>query len=216
MIGIMAYGSLISDPGIEIQNRLDRSISDVETPFPVEYARRSGSRNGAPTLVPVPPGRAGFVKGVVLVMKKYSHKDAIQNYLYRRELHAVGNKTKVYDHGIQSRRREAMLIESLPGFQDLELVYNTRFPINFGEILDPNRDIQEKAMLLARAARVSLSSETYLNRLDGIQYLLNNIDNSIITQLVISYMQAILDLADNALNLADARLLIARQKGIIP
>ena len=47
MIGIMAYGSLIADPGNEIQNRLDHFISDVETPFPVEYARRSGkTRNG--------------------------------------------------------------------------------------------------------------------------------------------------------------------------
>ena len=41
MIGILAYGSLITHPGHEIESVLDHVIPDVLTPFPVEYARHS-------------------------------------------------------------------------------------------------------------------------------------------------------------------------------
>jgi len=50
-IGILAYGSLIIDPGPEIGPLIVRRITTV-TPFVVEYARLSRTRGGAPTLVP--------------------------------------------------------------------------------------------------------------------------------------------------------------------
>ena len=50
-IGILAYGSLIHEPGCEIAPAIIRQIF-CRTPFKVEYARKSNSRNGAPTLVP--------------------------------------------------------------------------------------------------------------------------------------------------------------------
>jgi hypothetical protein len=54
-LGILAYGSLIHDPGPEIEPHIRLRI-DTETDFPVEYARLSTKRGDAPTLVP-PPGR---------------------------------------------------------------------------------------------------------------------------------------------------------------
>ena len=53
MIGILAYGSLIDDPGDEIKPLVKQKIEGVETPFAIEFARSSKSRNGAPTLIPV-------------------------------------------------------------------------------------------------------------------------------------------------------------------
>src|SRR5262249_52648561 len=50
-IGILAYGSLINDPGVEIEPLIVERIS-TRTPFPVEYARLSKSRGGGPTVVP--------------------------------------------------------------------------------------------------------------------------------------------------------------------
>ncbi len=50
-VGILAYGSLIDDPGAEIEPVILRRI-DCRTPFKVEFARASESRKGGPTLVP--------------------------------------------------------------------------------------------------------------------------------------------------------------------
>ena len=50
-VGILAYGSLIADPGVEIGPLIVRRI-DTLTPFPVEYARFSATRGGRPTAVP--------------------------------------------------------------------------------------------------------------------------------------------------------------------
>jgi len=49
--GIFAFGSLITDPEPELQPNIALRIK-VKTPFPVEYARISRTRGGAPTLVP--------------------------------------------------------------------------------------------------------------------------------------------------------------------
>lgn len=43
-VGILAYGSLISDPGDEIENARTKIIHDVMTPFHIEFARSSKNR----------------------------------------------------------------------------------------------------------------------------------------------------------------------------
>ena len=50
-IGILAYGSLIDDPGIEIKPLIIDRIKCI-TPFKVEYARKCIKRGFGPTLVP--------------------------------------------------------------------------------------------------------------------------------------------------------------------
>ena len=57
-VGILAYGSLISDPGAEISSVTARRIRNVRTPFRVEYARKSRKRDYPPTVVPVAEGGA--------------------------------------------------------------------------------------------------------------------------------------------------------------
>ena len=47
-IGILAYGSLIDNPGSELGPNTVAKIKDVNTPFRVEFARKSQSRNYAP------------------------------------------------------------------------------------------------------------------------------------------------------------------------
>ena len=55
-IGILAYGSLIDDPGFEIKGLISKKLNGILTPFKIEFARCSSSRGGAPTLVPVQNG----------------------------------------------------------------------------------------------------------------------------------------------------------------
>ena len=52
-IGILAFGSLLDEPGAELEAHIARRIEGIETPFAVEFARSSRTRDGAPTLVPV-------------------------------------------------------------------------------------------------------------------------------------------------------------------
>jgi hypothetical protein len=87
-IGILAYGSLISDPGTEIAAATIRVIADIETPFSVEYARSSNSRGGAPTLIPVQRG-GSKVQGQIIVVD--ASVDEATHMLYRREIHEVGS-----------------------------------------------------------------------------------------------------------------------------
>lgn len=48
-IGILAYGSLINNPGPELE-KVIVTILDTTTPFGIEYGRKSVKRGGAPTL----------------------------------------------------------------------------------------------------------------------------------------------------------------------
>lgn len=66
-VGILAYGSLIEEPGVEIEPLIVERQQGIETPFPVEFARSSDTRQGAPTLVPVDQG-GSLVPAEVLVL----------------------------------------------------------------------------------------------------------------------------------------------------
>ncbi len=57
-IGVLAYGSLIGDPGKELKPFIEDTVEDVTTPSRVEFARSSGTRDGGPTLIPVTTGGA--------------------------------------------------------------------------------------------------------------------------------------------------------------
>lgn len=87
-IGILAYGSLVGDPGDELQPYVVRRI-DVKTPFAIEFARSSGTRCGGPTLVRVTAGGAA-VDASVLVLKDTVDEELARDLLYRRETRRVG------------------------------------------------------------------------------------------------------------------------------
>ncbi len=215
MIGILAYGSLITHPGQEIASVLDHVIPDVMTPFPVEYARKSGTRAGAPTLVPVPIGCGTPVKAVVLVLKKYTRRKKAQNFLFRREIHREGDLKVIYDDHAQRQKRDALVIEIIKNRFGLSMIYYTMLKPTFTEILDVKRTPEEKAEFLAQAAIDSVTEETYANGMDGIQYLADNIEAGVITALTEPYKQAILKKAGITPNLSQARRFIAQERGII-
>jgi hypothetical protein len=214
LIGILAYGSLTADPGAEISAATQRILDDLLTPFAVEYARSSQGRAGAPTLVPVEPGQGGQVKARVYLLKPELSGQQAQDILYRRERNRVGEP---FPYSPPRRVNvNTVLVESLAGFAGVDLVFYTRLGANLPEVLDPDLPPGDKAHLLARRSAASLTHETWAQKRDGIQYLLDNLAAGIETPLSHPYAAALLDLAGGAPDLAEARRRIARQKGIIP
>ena len=170
MIGILAYGSLITDPGWEIEQVTAWRIPDVVTPFAVEYARSSHSRNGAPTLVLLDGDNWDPGNAIILVLRKGTRKQTALNYLYRRETHRVGDSTKRHNAEMP-RDTNRVSIQSLQNFHDLSTVFYTYIRPNIPEILDQSISSQQKADRLAQLAIDSLTDETYWTCQDGIHYL---------------------------------------------
>ncbi len=88
-VGIVAFGSLLDEPGAELEARIARRIEGIETPFAVEFARSSRTRDGAPTLVPVRVGGAPL-PAAVLILDEAVDEQLARDLLYRRETWQVG------------------------------------------------------------------------------------------------------------------------------
>jgi hypothetical protein len=89
-IGILAFGSLIQDPGTELESRIAMRIK-TPTPLRVEYARISGkTRGGAPTLVPHDSGSPVSVE--IFVLDDAVSVDEARNMLWRRETRKTGGE----------------------------------------------------------------------------------------------------------------------------
>lgn len=87
-VGILAFGSLIHDPGAELKPKIALRIK-TKTPFSVEYGRYSGkTRGGAPTLVPHPEGSP--VAAEILVLDNDVSIEEATNMLWRRETGKIG------------------------------------------------------------------------------------------------------------------------------
>ncbi len=154
-VGILAYGSLIGDAGAELEPAIVKRI-DCRTPFKVEFARSSDSRNGAPTLVPYDNGTE--VAAQVLVVNLTVSEAT--NRLYRRELHKVG-EALLYDPS-----REAtpnwVVIKTLRQFQGVDTVLYTSIGANIDNLS------------ATKLAELAISSARELkDGSDGISYLMN-------------------------------------------
>jgi hypothetical protein len=96
-IGILAFGSLIQDPGPELEPRIVMRIK-TQTPFRVEYARFSGkTRGGAPTLALHRGGSP--VSAEILVLDDVVTTVQATNMLWRRETRKAGTG-ETYREGI--------------------------------------------------------------------------------------------------------------------
>lgn len=214
MIGILAYGSLIADPGSEIKELTHHVIADVETPFAVEYARKSSTRVNAPTLVPVEDKTAAPVKASIFVLNRESKINIAQDILYRRELHMVGNTNRKYKSpaipGVNS-----VQIKQIYNYCGIEMVLSTSIGVNIPEIINDDISDEDKAQLLADLAIGSVTSDSFSKKEDGIYYLDSAIKNGVITRLTDLYRNAILQKTEYPSSLEDARLWVARQKNII-
>ena len=154
-VGILAYGSLIGEPGAEIESVILRRI-DCRTPFKVEFARTSKTREGGPTLVPYDSGTEVAAKILVVDLPLLE----ATNCLYRREIHKVGNRD-VYD---ASRKvtLNRVTIQTLQDFEGVDKVLYTS--------IGPNIE----GLTATKLAELAIASARALNNgKDGISYLIH-------------------------------------------
>ena len=174
-LGILAYGSLIQDPGPEIEPHI-RLCIDTETDFPVEYARLSTQRGGAPTLVPHPDGAP--VKAQILVLDDALSVEEAQDHLWRRETRTQ-DRTQPYPAGTTPN---SIGVGQTAHPSVATVLYTDYKPE--GKIEHPTAD------LLAQAAIASVAKAEPGK--DGITYLLNAIAAGIKTPLTEAYQAEIL------------------------
>lgn len=182
-IGILAYGSLIEDPGIEINPLIVKRIKDVKTPFKIEFARTSKSRDGAPTLVQYKKG--SVVYGQVLVLKDNISLNEAKNLLWRRETRKEGTG-KVYTEE-QNPSKNKVIVEIEENFSGLDMVIYTKIGSNIEDVT---------ADKLAELAINSAKAEAGKNCKDGISYLISVKRQGITTPLMKVYEKAILATAN--------------------
>ena len=197
-IGILAYGSLINDPGAEISKLISEEIQ-VMTPFPVEFVRISKTRGAAPTVAPYKSGRP--VKAKLFVLKDSVLLQDAKSLLWRRETRKEGLDRDYRE----STGLNAVIIRDRPGFHGLDHALYTDFNPS-GKINDP--DPGE----LAKAAIDSVAKAP--DGKDGITYLMDIISIGIETQLTLAYQKEILA-QTGTLSLAEA-LTLARSRGKEP
>ncbi len=176
-LGILAYGSLIDDPGPELAPVIrDRILA--RTPFRVEFARSSKKRGGGPTLIPVEEGGSS-VDGRVLVLADSVMVSEAFDMLWRRETGSGG----VYKVS-ESPTRNTVIVDRLSHFEGVETVLYTQIGSNIPDL---------SPALLAELAIESARSQAGADRKDGISYLLDAKSAGIRTPMSSDYEQAILD-----------------------
>lgn len=179
-IGILAYGSLIEEPGKEIEPLICERKERIETPFSIEFARSSSTRDGAPTVVPVESCGAR-VHATILVLDAGVNLEQAQDLLWRRE---TRNECTDKHYTPPSKpNQNRMVVEQLDNFAGLDVVLFTKLGAN---ITDPN------AAKLADLAIKSAKAESGRTGKDGISYLLSVKRQGIATPLMHGYESEIL------------------------
>lgn len=181
LIGILAYGSLINEPGDEIKGLIVDRIEKVRTPFKVEFARSSDKRGGAPTLVPVANGGARIKAAILILSDAVSREEAV-NMLWRRETHKPVGSTAKYNP-LTPPGEKTVLIDDKPNFYGLGTVLYTRIAANIANLTSAS---------LASLAIQSAQSKEVQEGKDGISYLLSAKQYGITTPLTKKYEKEIL------------------------
>lgn len=176
VVGILAFGSLIDNPGAEIEAALIGRKLNVPTPFGVEFARSSVKRGGAPTLVPVQQGGRSIPAQILLVnVPEQEAKDR----LWRREVNRIGQGGH-YVHPVNPGPN-TLVIDRYEHFEDVEVVLAARLVATIAPLTAAHL-----AELAIESARVERTGR------DGITYLINAKRNGIGTLLSDAYEQEIL------------------------
>lgn len=175
-VGILAFGSLITDPGTELSPKITMRIKTA-TPFGVEYGRYSQTRGGAPTLVPHQAGAP--VDGEILVLDDAVSLDEARNMLWRRERRKEGTG-ETYVAGTSPN---SVLVREWTDSPCVECVLYTDFNPE-GKVATPQAaELATKAIQSVKAAKPDM---------DGITYLMNNLASGIKTKLTPDYEAEIL------------------------
>lgn len=185
ILGILAYGSLIDNPGEEI-SEIEVERIQCETPFSVEFVRTSSTRGNAPTLIPVEQG-GQKVKAVVIVLNHKTNIESAKSILWRRELHKT-DRTKNYAHS-DNPNPNKVVVKTLKDFMSIQTVLYTSIGRNI------NQELTSK--LLADFAINSILSNAGQEEKDGLRYLLSAKRNGIVTALSTEYENQILIKTDS-------------------
>ena len=199
-IGILAYGSLIDNPGPEIEPHIADRLPDVQTPFSIEFARSSDGRNGAPTLVPVTDGGSP-VSATVLVLTEEISLKAAQDMLWRRETCNVGSERPYQPPA--NPTENTVLIDQFNNLDEVDVLLSTRIGSNIPEL---------SARRLAELAIESARAKAETEGRDGISYLLSAKSNGLSTPLMADYEAEILAITE-APTLEEA-LAICKDEGV--
>ncbi len=179
-LGILAYGSLISDPGVEIASKIRMRVKTT-TPFPVEYGRYSGkTRGGAPTLVRHEAGAA--VSAEILMLDDAVSIEEATDMLWRRECRQIDSDEKY----VEGTTPNSVLVREITDNTCVNSVLYTDF-LPAGKI--PTPSAADLADLASRALESVKKAEASK---DGITYLIAAIAAGIQTPLTEAYRQAIL------------------------
>jgi hypothetical protein len=174
-VGILAFGSILDRPGEELGPATASRMNGVKTPFAVEFARSSRTRDGAPTLVPVDAGGAPIDASVLVLDRSISDEQA-RDMLYRRESGQVGEPTTY-------RRAPATWIRELRDFAGVDVCLYTALRPNIAPLT---------AARLAELAIQSAKAPSGRERRDGISYLQEQKRRGIKTPLMRLYEAEIL------------------------
>lgn len=179
-IGILAYGSLIEEPGKEIEPIIIDRRQRIETPFSIEFARSSSTRDGAPTVVPVESGGCP-VYATIFVLEAGVSLDKAEDLLWRRETRNECSDKHYAPLATPSPNR--MVVKTLRDFEGIDVVLYTKLGANISDI---------NAEKLADLAIESAKSEAGRNGKDGISYLISVKRQGISTPLMPGYEKEIL------------------------
>lgn len=181
MLAILGYGSVIWDPGLEIEDATaERRV--IESPFSTEFARLSRNRGNAPTLVPVSI-RGPSTRAMLFLIKDTLSRNDVESILYRREIGCIGSGKRYVRPAVL--RPNGVLVESVD-VCEVTAIY-TDFP-------DEGKRIDLTAKELAEFAKASVNGAD--KGCDGITYLLNAKAVGVRTRLMTAYESAILDLCN--------------------
>ncbi len=168
-VGILAYGSLIEDPGPEIMAAQVRIEAGVSTPFKVEFARTSATRGGAPTLVPVTRG-GNHVPAHIIVLNDNVSKNEAFDLIWRRETRQIGSGRHYVRRG--NPGPNTTVVRNAGKMRGVETVLYTEIGANITPLT---------ARELARLAVESVGSAA--PGMDGISYLIDALARGLKTPL---------------------------------
>lgn len=201
-IGVLAYGSLIDDPGDELKAVVVETVRGLETPFHVEYARSSRSRGGAPTLVPVSEGGGRVAAAIHALSSEVSLEEA-KDWVWRREVRQFGAN----DHYIEAAHagKNNVRIGTLENFSGCATVLYTIIGANVSPL--NGHELARLAIASAKDSSVGVGK-------DGISYLIAARRHGIETPLTKDYAAQILS-QTNTTSLEDALCSIRPDKSIV-
>lgn len=179
-LGILAYGSLIEEPGEEIEPIIRERISSVETPFCIEFARSSSTRDGAPTVIPVESGGAR-VRATIFILDENTSIETAQDLLWRRETR--NESTNKHYKRPASPNSNSMVIEQIAHFKGVKTVLYAKLGANITDLTP-----EKLSDLAIRSAKGNAGKKNK----DGILYLISLKRQGIVTPLMLAYEEAIL------------------------